>query len=73
MDTEEFFPHVSAEGEVPISTRAEVNKSLKVCQSCPVKTECYSYAQYFGHRQGIWGGVLLNKRGPRSRMMSSNA
>ena len=34
----------------------------KVCQSCPVQTECLTHAINNGEREGIWGGMTGYQR-----------
>lgn len=51
-DPEAFFPEKGG------STR----EAKKVCQSCPVRTECLSYALDHDERFGIWGGLSERER-----------
>ena len=37
-------------------------EAKKVCQSCPVRTECLSYALDHDERFGIWGGLSERER-----------
>lgn len=70
MDTELFFPNVGNDGALSREQRARVAEAVKICETCPATVECWSYAKYFDVRHGIWGGVLLNRRGtPQSRMV----
>ena len=50
----------------------EENYSLKdfipqarVCNSCPVKTDCYEYDYSLTETSGIWGGILFTGRDRR--------
>lgn len=36
---------------------AQVAKALRVCWSCPVRTQCGDHADAAGEANGIWGGV----------------
>ena len=51
-DPESFFPEKGG------STR----DAKKVCQTCPVKTECLEYALAHDERFGIWGGMSERER-----------
>lgn len=51
-DPEAFFP------EKGCSTRP----AKKVCESCPVATECLEYALKNDERFGIWGGKSERER-----------
>lgn len=51
-DPDAFFPD---QGEDP-------GPALKICQRCPIKTECLEYALAADERYGVWGGVSANQR-----------
>ena len=51
-DPEAFFPEKGG------STR----EAKKVCQSCPVRSECLDYALAMDERFGIWGGLSERER-----------
>jgi hypothetical protein len=68
MDPEEFFPHIPYQGSMPRSTREHITRLINICRhECPVQTECRAYAKHFNITDGIWGGVLFNRRGRPSR------
>lgn len=63
-DLELWFPH-----DVPDPAEMRVIDGLReVCASCPVLTECLSYALKH-ERWGIWGGMTATERGRLLRMM----
>ncbi|EPH02421.1 hypothetical protein HMPREF1531_01727 [Propionibacterium sp. oral taxon 192 str. F0372] len=51
-DPEAFFPEKGG------STR----EAKKVCQSCPVRSDCLDYALANDERFGIWGGLSERER-----------
>ena len=38
-----------------------------VCAGCPVRADCLSHALATGTRDGIWGGVDMERERPRRR------
>lgn len=42
-------------------------KTIIICDSCPVKTECLNYAISNGIEYGIWGGMTERQRLPLLR------
>lgn len=49
---------------------AEEARAVKVCQGCPVKSECLAYALANDERYGVWAGMTpteLNARKGRRR------
>ena len=38
---------------------AEALAAVKVCQGCPVISDCLRFAQESRQRTGIWGGVVF--------------
>lgn len=52
MDTAIFFPEQGQPNTI----------ALKVCQSCPVSTECLNFALANYERYGVWGGKSERKR-----------
>ncbi len=57
-DPEAFFPEKGG------STR----EAKKICESCPVRAECLSYALEHDERFGIWGGLSERERRRLKRM-----
>jgi WhiB family redox-sensing transcriptional regulator len=51
-DPEAFFPEKGG------STR----EAKKICQRCPVRSECLEYALAHDERFGIWGGLSERER-----------
>lgn len=37
-------------------------QALELCQTCPVRVECLTYAMRHHERFGIWGGTSAKKR-----------
>lgn len=56
-EPELFFP-ISATR----ASSATVQRAKRICQACPVQSQCLRYA--LGHRQeqGIWGGLTEDER-----------
>jgi WhiB family redox-sensing transcriptional regulator len=38
-------------------------KAIKICERCPIKTECLNFAITYGIKEGIWGGKTSTERG----------
>jgi len=55
--TELFFP-IGATGAAADETRL----ARQICASCPVRTECLTYALTTGQQYGIWGGLDEQER-----------
>lgn len=53
-DPETFFP--------TYTLREAVEPALKICGGCPVKRDCLAFAKQTGATDGVWGGVLINRR-----------
>lgn len=73
-DPELWFPDVGGEG-------TNVRKVKKLCQACPVRSECLTFALANHEPYGIWGGLSTRERqrlqrsssGSRSSGMSSQS
>ena len=65
-DPEVFFPVAlegTAEGD---AARAQ---AVSVCQACPVKAECLTFALDHGETEfGVWGGLTESQRRALSRV-----
>jgi WhiB family redox-sensing transcriptional regulator len=57
FDPELWFP-VGNSG--PAQQQAQEAKSI--CQRCPVRLECLSWAMETGQREGVWGGMTEQER-----------
>lgn len=62
-DPDAWFPDVGGEG-------TDVRKVKKLCQACPVKTECLTFALANNEPYGIWGGLSTRER---QRLQSSKS
>lgn len=51
---EVFFPP----SEVPLAA----NPAKAVCEGCPVRTECLSFALETAQAEGVWGGMDAGER-----------
>ncbi|MEA2023127.1 MAG: WhiB family transcriptional regulator [Actinomycetota bacterium] len=51
---EVFFPP----GDAP----SEANAAIAICESCPVREECLSYALETAQAEGVWGGMDAGER-----------
>jgi WhiB family redox-sensing transcriptional regulator len=47
----QFFPSDSGRGAL-----RQEREALKICETCPVRTECLAYATSNRERFGVWGG-----------------
>jgi WhiB family transcriptional regulator, redox-sensing transcriptional regulator len=56
-DPELFFPIGSAGLAI-----AEIQRAKAVCDACPVRRPCLTYALATGQEFGIWGGCDENER-----------
>lgn len=56
-DPELFFP-ISAAG----AGLAQANEAKGVCEICPVRAACLSYALQTNQEAGIWGGATEEER-----------
>lgn len=56
-EPELFFP-ISAKP----ASNAQVKRAKLICASCPVRSNCLSYAIDHRQEQGIWGGLTEEER-----------
>ena len=56
-DPDLFFPEGTGD---PV--RRQVDQAKLVCQSCPVQTQCLSFALRHSLAHGIWGGATGEER-----------
>lgn len=56
-DIEIFFPIGVAGPAVWQASQAKA-----ICEGCPVREECLSYALWTGQDHGIWGGLTAGER-----------
>lgn len=52
VDPELFFP----DGRGAQQTSIHFRQAVSVCQKCPVRSDCYSYAYENDIQYGVWGG-----------------
>jgi WhiB family redox-sensing transcriptional regulator len=52
-----FFPPSTSGRALP-----QVEKAKEICQACPVRTPCLSWALEQGRSLGIWGGTTEDER-----------
>ena len=45
----------------PKGTNADTYKAKAICAGCPVREVCLQWALENGERQGIWGGVSIDR------------
>lgn len=48
-------------------------KALRICATCPVKTECLDWAIEAGEGHGIWGGLMEAERRREARRREREA
>ncbi|MFE5701328.1 WhiB family transcriptional regulator [Rhodococcus koreensis] len=76
MDTDLFF---SPDGETRQARRYREEFVTQICHSCPVVSECHTYAQTVREPYGIWGGAteadrrFSTARTPRQQPGTSTA
>jgi WhiB family transcriptional regulator, redox-sensing transcriptional regulator len=66
-EPELFFPI-----SVTPAARSTVERAKQVCASCPVQSQCLSYALRHRQEQGIWGGLTEDERRRMSRRVAAN-
>lgn len=66
-EPEVFFP-ISATA----ASRDTVQRAKQICASCPVQSQCLSYALRHRQEQGIWGGMTEDERRLLSRRLARN-
>ncbi len=59
-----FFPETA--------TRATRLAAIRICDSCPVTTECGDYANETGEKLAIWGGVNRTKLFRRNARLAAS-
>jgi WhiB family redox-sensing transcriptional regulator len=55
-DPELYFPPKGLQASI------EIRMAKALCDTCPVKSECLTYALAAGEGYGIWGGLTTNER-----------
>ena len=55
-DPELYYPPKGLQASV------EIRMAKMLCERCPVKSECLTYAVTAGEIYGIWGGLTANER-----------
>ena len=69
-DTSFWFPHPpSPKGGAP--NRTKMRRAVGICESCPVRRDCYEYA-IRNNEEGIWGGHWFRKtnRGKNQKVVT---
>ena len=56
---EVFFPEDQPD---PIKRQLVTLIAKRLCNTCPVKPECFRYAVESGQKAGIWGGTSPHER-----------
>ena len=56
-DTELFFP-IGTTGPA----LRQVQEAIRICQACPTRTPCLSWALEHGVTDGVWGGTTIEQR-----------
>ena len=54
-----FFPEDISD---PVKKRLATVIAKKLCDTCPIKAECFRYAVESGQKYGIWGGTSPGER-----------
>lgn len=57
-----FFPENMEHGGRGYSRgdSERVEAAKKVCAGCPVRRDCYEYADRNGEKEGLWGGLSFD-------------
>lgn len=55
-DPELYYPPKGLQASV------EIRMAKNLCEGCPVKSECLTYALEANEPYGIWGGLTANER-----------
>lgn len=55
-------PHIFFPEETLAISRDETKAAKTICNRCPIKVECLTYALEAGEAFGIWGGLLPSER-----------
>jgi WhiB family redox-sensing transcriptional regulator len=60
----EEFPELFFPDEIRDETRRRLSVVIakKLCDTCPVKAECFRYAVESGQKYGIWAATLPSER-----------
>jgi WhiB family redox-sensing transcriptional regulator len=66
-EPELFFPI-----SVTSASRGTIERAKRVCGSCPVQSQCLSYALRHRQEQGIWGGLTEDERRRLNRRMATS-
>jgi WhiB family redox-sensing transcriptional regulator len=66
-EPELFFP-ISATS----ASSATVERAKRVCESCPVQSQCLRFALRHRQEQGIWGGLTEDERRSLNRRMAAS-
>jgi len=69
-DQELFFP---AEGERAAQARLREQRAKRVCEACPVLSQCRSFALSTRQEYGIWGGMTEDERRSMHRATTRSA
>jgi WhiB family redox-sensing transcriptional regulator len=56
-DPELFFPIGTAGPAL-----RQIQEAIRICQACPTRTECLSWALEHGITDGVWGGTTIEQR-----------
>lgn len=59
MDQRIFFGGERMESD---GRHIDVSRAVAVCERCPVRIDCLSYAMDVGEIHGVWGGLTENER-----------
>jgi WhiB family transcriptional regulator, redox-sensing transcriptional regulator len=57
-----FLPSHSGGRALSAQTRRTVEKAIKICDRCEVRTECLSFAVAAGEHSAVWGGRYISER-----------
>lgn len=71
LDQELFYPPLDPETSAQREIREAAAKA--VCEPCPVRADCLSWALRNGERHGVWGGTTARERYQLARRRSAAA
>ena len=51
----------------PVAASDDTSAARAICRECPVRVDCLNHAIAVGTRDGIWGGLDMERERPKPR------